>query len=137
MNIIGITAEEQHAIFDIVAAILNLGDANVVQGASEEKSDVANEEIVENVAHLAQTDVEALRSVLLERLITGGSESHTTPLNRKQALDLRDALANGIYTLLFDSLVHRIDKAICSTRNVRTHIGLLGSLGASRSSRTT
>uniref|UniRef100_A0AAV1TNI1 Myosin motor domain-containing protein n=1 Tax=Peronospora matthiolae TaxID=2874970 RepID=A0AAV1TNI1_9STRA len=30
-----------------------------------------------------------------------------------------------MYTQLFDWLVHRINKAICSTKNVKTHIGLL------------
>lgn len=129
MDIIGITTEEQNAIFEIVAAILNLGEANFVQSGSEEKSHVQNEEIVQNVAHLVQTDVEALRSVLLERSITAGSESYTIPLNSEQATDLRDALAKGIYTQLFDWLVHRINKAICSTRNVKTHIGLLDIFG--------
>ncbi|DAZ98019.1 TPA: hypothetical protein N0F65_004509 [Lagenidium giganteum] len=129
MDIIGITRDEQDAIFELVSAILNLGEANFIQGVSEEKSSVSNEDIVESVAALLQTDIKALRSTLLERSITAGTESYTIPLNSEQASDLRDALAKGMYTQMFDWLVARINKAICSTRNVRTHIGLLDIFG--------
>ncbi|RLN56465.1 hypothetical protein BBJ28_00022450, partial [Nothophytophthora sp. Chile5] len=129
LDVIGITLEEQNAIFEIVAAILNVGEANFQQTGSEERCHVSNEDIVENIAHLLQTDIESLRRTLLERSITAGSESYTIPLNAEQASDLRDALAKGMYTQLFDWLVHRINQAICSTRNVETHIGLLDIFG--------
>ncbi|KAJ0410277.1 hypothetical protein P43SY_002609 [Pythium insidiosum] len=129
MDVIGITKDEQDAIFKVVAAILNLGEINYVQGASEEKSHIENDDIVENVAFLLQTDIGALRSTLLERSITAGTESYTIPLNSEQAADVRDAVAKGLYTQLFDWLVHRINKAICSTKNVKSHIGLLDIFG--------
>ncbi|KAG7396124.1 hypothetical protein PHYBOEH_002779 [Phytophthora boehmeriae] len=130
LDVIGITTEEQNAIFEIVAAILNLGEVEFEQnGADSEKCHVSNEDIVDNIGHLLQTESAALHSTLLERSITAGSESYTIPLNDEQASDLRDALAKGMYTQLFDWLVHRINKAICSTNNVKTHIGLLDIFG--------
>ncbi|GLD95201.1 hypothetical protein PINS_up003843 [Pythium insidiosum] len=129
MDVIGITKDEQDAIFKVVAAILNLGEINYVQGASEEKSHIENDDIVDNVAFLLQTDISALKSTLLERSITAGTESYTIPLNSEQAADVRDAVAKGLYTQLFDWLVHRINKAICSTKNVKSHIGLLDIFG--------
>ncbi|KAF0708398.1 hypothetical protein As57867_006349, partial [Aphanomyces stellatus] len=51
------------------------------------------------------------------------------PLSADQAADLRDAFAKGIYSQLFDWLVTRINRAICSTRNVKHHIGLLDIFG--------
>eukprot|EP00644_Phytophthora_capsici_P004676 jgi/Phyca11/506416/fgenesh2_kg.PHYCAscaffold_19_\ len=130
LDTIGITREEQSAIFEIVAAILNLGEVEFEQnGNDSEKSHVSNEDIVDNVGALLQTESAALHSTLLERSITAGSESYTIPLNAEQASDLRDALAKGMYTQLFDWLVHRINKAICSTNNVKTHIGLLDIFG--------
>ncbi|KAI9912741.1 hypothetical protein PsorP6_005621 [Peronosclerospora sorghi] len=130
MDTIGITPDEQEAIFEIVAAILNLGELAFAPNANDsEKSHVSNEEIVDNVGALLRTERAALYSTLLERSITAGTESYTIPLNAEQASDLRDALAKGMYTQLFDWLVHRINKAICSTKNVKTHIGLLDIFG--------
>jgi myosin-5 len=129
LDIIGITKEEQNAIFEIVAAILNLGEVKFTQGDTEENSVVSNEKIVENVATLLQTDNGELHRSLLERSITAGTESYTIPLNSEQASDLRDALAKGMYTQLFDWLVHRINKAICTKHNVQSHIGLLDIFG--------
>ncbi|KAG2813357.1 hypothetical protein PC112_g14778 [Phytophthora cactorum] len=130
LDTIGISKDEQNAIFEIVAAILNLGEVEFEpNGNDNEKSHVKNEDIVDNVGALLGTESAALHSTLLERSITAGSESYTIPLNAEQALDLRDALAKGMYTQLFDWLVHRINKAICSTNNVKTHIGLLDIFG--------
>ncbi|KAH7484311.1 hypothetical protein KRP22_005485 [Phytophthora ramorum] len=130
LDIIGISKEEQNGIFEIVAAILNLGEVEFeANGNDNEKSHVSNESIVDNVGALLGTESAALHSTLLERSITAGSESYTIPLNAEQASDLRDALAKGMYTQLFDWLVHRINKAICSTNNVKTHIGLLDIFG--------
>uniref|UniRef100_A0AAV1TMU3 Unconventional myosin-Vc n=1 Tax=Peronospora matthiolae TaxID=2874970 RepID=A0AAV1TMU3_9STRA len=130
LDTIGISTEEQNAIFEIVAAILNLGEVEFAPNANDsEKSHVSNEDIVDNIGALLCTKSAALHSTLLERSITAGSESYTIPLNAEQASDLRDALAKGMYTQLFDWLVHRINKAICSTNNVKTHIGLLDIFG--------
>ncbi|OWZ23109.1 Myosin [Phytophthora megakarya] len=130
LDTIGISKDEQNAIFEIVAAILNIGEVEFEPNVNDsEKCHVSNEDIVDNVGALLRTESAALHSTLLERSITAGSESYTIPLNAEQASDLRDALAKGMYTQLFDWLVHRINKAICSTNNVKTHIGLLDIFG--------
>nr|CCA16885.1 unconventional myosin putative [Albugo laibachii Nc14] len=129
MDIIGITKDEQDGIFGIVAAILNLGELDFVQSVVEEKSCVSNESNVEIIAQLMQTEINALHSTLLERTITAGTETYKIPLNSTQASDSRDAMAKGMYTQLFDWLVDRINRAICSGNNVKTHIGLLDIFG--------
>ncbi|TDH66938.1 hypothetical protein CCR75_001574 [Bremia lactucae] len=130
LDTIGLSIDEQNAIFEIVAAILNLGEVAFEQTSNDnERSHVTNDDIVDNVGALLGTTITALHSTLLERSITAGSESYTIPLNAEQAADLRDALAKGMYTQLFDWLVHRINKAICSTNHVKTHIGLLDIFG--------
>ncbi|OQS02165.1 myosin [Thraustotheca clavata] len=61
--------------------------------------------------------------------MTTRGETFTIPLKQDQAFDLRDAFAKGIYSKLFDWLVGRINIAICSTKNVKSHIGLLDIFG--------
>ncbi|CCI47888.1 unnamed protein product [Albugo candida] len=129
MDIIGITKDEQDGIFGIVAAILNLGELDFVQSVVEEKSCVSDESTVQIIAQLMQTEMDALHSTLLERSITAGNETYKIPLNSAQASDSRDAMAKGMYTQLFDWLVDRINRAICSGNNVKTHIGLLDIFG--------
>ncbi|KAH9124399.1 hypothetical protein AeMF1_004835 [Aphanomyces euteiches] len=128
MDTIGIDAREQRGIFEIVSSILNLGEI-VFKAETTEKCSVQSLNNVEAVAKLLQTKSEALQATLTHRTMAARGETFTIPLSADQAADLRDAFAKGIYSQLFDWLVTRINRAICSTRNVKHHIGLLDIFG--------
>uniref|UniRef100_M4C6B2 Uncharacterized protein n=1 Tax=Hyaloperonospora arabidopsidis (strain Emoy2) TaxID=559515 RepID=M4C6B2_HYAAE len=91
------------------------------------KSRVSKEEIVDNVGALLCTKSAALHSTLLKRSITAGSESYTIPLNAKQASDIHEALALARA---------RTNKAIRSSKNVKTHTDLLDIFGFESLTRT-
>ncbi|KDO26626.1 hypothetical protein SPRG_20562 [Saprolegnia parasitica CBS 223.65] len=128
MDTIGIDDREQHGIFEIVSAILNLGEVEF-RKETVEKCSVLSLERVEAVAALLNTAASALQVTLCQRKMTAGGETYMIPLNVDQAADLRDAFAKGMYSHLFDWLVGRINRAICSTKNVASHIGLLDIFG--------
>lgn len=129
MQIIGIEEEETFGIFAIISAVLNMGEIRFIQGNKDDKAEVENAEKLNNVAGLLRVDKQALEDTLSKRSITAGSESYTIPLNGEQASDLRDALAKGIYSNLFDWLVYRVNSVICAKKNVKSHIGLLDIFG--------
>ncbi|EQC32915.1 hypothetical protein SDRG_09446 [Saprolegnia diclina VS20] len=128
MDTIGIDDREQHGIFEIVSAILNLGEV-AFTAVNAESSQVSTSENLAAVAALLKTAPEALTKTLCQRTMTTRGETFTIPLKVDQAFDLRDAFAKGIYSRLFDWLVGGINRAICSTKNVSSHIGLLDIFG--------
>ncbi|OQR89740.1 myosin, partial [Thraustotheca clavata] len=128
MDTIGIDEREQHGIFEIISAILHLGEV-AFKKETVDKCTVATMDKVDAVAKLLNTASSVLKATLCQRKMTAGGETYTIPLNAIQAADLRDAFAKGIYSRLFDWLVGRINIAICSTKNVKSHIGLLDIFG--------
>ncbi|KAF0733977.1 hypothetical protein Ae201684_009154 [Aphanomyces euteiches] len=128
MDTIGIDYREQQGIFEVVSSILNLGQVEF-KAESSEKSSVLSVDRLESISKLLQVDSTVLASILTNRTMAARGETFTIPLNADQAADLRDAFAKGIYSQLFDWLVTRVNNAICSTRSVKHHIGLLDIFG--------
>ncbi|KAF0696725.1 Aste57867_12527 [Aphanomyces stellatus] len=128
MDTIGIDYREQQGIFEVVSSILNLGEIDFKAETSETCS-VMTLDRLESIAKLLQTDSSKLQAILTHRTMAARGETFTIPLNAVQAADLRDAFAKGIYSQLFDWLVTRVNNAICSTRSVKHHIGLLDIFG--------
>ncbi|RHY79601.1 hypothetical protein DYB28_000456, partial [Aphanomyces astaci] len=129
MDTIGIDYREQQGIFEVVSAILNLGEL-AFKAESSDTSSVLSLDRLHVIANLLQTDGAALERILTNRTMAARGETFTIPLSADQAADLRDAFAKGVYSQLFDWLVARVNNAICSaTRNVKHHIGLLDIFG--------
>jgi len=117
MNVIGMTADEQDCIQEIVAGILHLG--NVSFRDTGGKAVVADTNAVALAGSLLSVETFTLTNAMTNRVIqTGGSgqsgrsSTYNVPQNAEQAIGAKDALAREIYSRMFDWIVAKVNEAL-------------------------
>ncbi|WCJ24163.1 myosin 2 [Euphorbia peplus] len=132
MEVVGISDDEQNAIFRVVAAILHLGNIEFKKGddidSSEPKDDKSRFHLT-TAAELFLCDTQSLEDSLCKRVIVTRDESITKSLDPAAAAINRDALAKIVYTRLFDWLVNKINGSIGQDANSKFLIGVLDIYG--------
>ncbi|CAM0943042.1 unnamed protein product [Alopecurus aequalis] len=132
MDVIGISSEEQEAIFRIVAAILHLGNVEFAEGDDVDSSKPKNEKSMfhlRTAAELFMCDEKALEDSLCKRIIVTRDENIVKTLDAEAAKGSRDALAKTVYSRLFDWLVNKINNSIGQDPNSKCLIGVLDIYG--------
>ncbi|KAM5171054.1 unconventional myosin-Ie isoform 2-T2 [Mantella aurantiaca] len=114
MNVIGIFAEEQAMVLQIVAGILHLGNISFKEKGNY--AAVESEEFLAFPTFLLGINESRLKEKLTSRQMDskwgGKSESINVTLNVEQACYTRDALAKALHARVFDYLVFSINKAM-------------------------
>ncbi|KAL4297253.1 hypothetical protein GQ457_12G001630 [Hibiscus cannabinus] len=132
MDVVGISQEEQEAIFRVVAAILHLGNVAFVKGkevdSSEPKDDKSRFHL-KTAAQLFKCNEKALEDSLVKRVMVTRDESITKSLDPVTAALSRDALAKIVYSKLFDWLVDKINVSIGQDPESKMLIGVLDIYG--------
>ncbi|KAJ8754564.1 hypothetical protein K2173_005725 [Erythroxylum novogranatense] len=132
MDVVGINADEQDAIFRVVAAVLHLGNVEFAKGdemdSSEPKDDKSRFHL-KTAAELLMCDEKSLEDSLCKRVIVTRDESITKWLDPSAAAVNRDALAKIVYSRLFDWLVNKINNSIGQDPDSKTLIGVLDIYG--------
>ncbi|AQK76135.1 myosin2 [Zea mays] len=132
MDIIGISSEEQEAIFRVVAAILHLGNVEFAEGDDGDSSKPKDEKSLSHLrtaAELFMCDEKALKDSLCQRIIVTRDENIVKTLDPEAAKGSRDALAKTVYSRLFDWLVNKINNSIGQDPNSKCLIGVLDIYG--------
>ncbi|KAH9801980.1 Myosin-17 [Citrus sinensis] len=132
MDIVGISEEEQDAIFRVVAAILHLGNIEFAKGEEADSSVIKDEKSrfhLNTTAELLKCDAKSLEDALINRVMVTPEEVITRTLDPVAAVGSRDALAKTVYSRLFDWLVDKINSSIGQDPNSRTIIGVLDIYG--------
>ncbi|XP_061341502.1 myosin-6-like [Gastrolobium bilobum] len=132
MDVVGISSEEQDAIFRVVAAILHLGNIEFVKGKEIDSSEPKDEKSwfhLHTAAELFMCDAKALEDSLCKRVIVTRDETITKWRDPETAALSRDALAKIVYTRLFDWLVHKINNSIGQDHESKSLIGVLDIYG--------
>uniref|UniRef100_A0A8C6YBT2 Myosin IE n=1 Tax=Naja naja TaxID=35670 RepID=A0A8C6YBT2_NAJNA len=130
MKVIGISAQEQALVIQIVAGVLHLGNLSFKEAGNY--AAVESEEFLAFPAFLLGIDQGRLKEKLTSRQMDskwgGKSESIHVTLNVEQACYTRDALAKALHARLFDYLVDSINKAM-EKDNQEYNIGVLDIYG--------
>ncbi|PON73461.1 Myosin [Trema orientale] len=132
MDIVGVSAKEQEAIFRVIAAILHLGNIEFTKGkeidSSVPKDDKAKFHL-KMTAELLMCDADALEDALCKRVMITPEEVIKRSLDPQSAAVSRDGLAKTIYSRLFDWLVDKINNSIGQDPNSKSLIGVLDIYG--------
>ncbi|KAG1354825.1 Myosin-6 [Cocos nucifera] len=132
MDVVGISSDEQDAIFRVVAAILHLGNIEFSEGKETDSSVPKDEKSLfhlRTAAELFMCNVKALEDSLCKRIIVTRGESITKCLDPEAAALSRDALAKIVYSRLFDWIVNKINNSIGQDPNSKSLIGVLDIYG--------
>ncbi|XP_044391911.1 myosin-6 isoform X1 [Triticum aestivum] len=132
MGIVGMSNEEQDAIFKVVAAILHLGNVEFGEGKEEDSSAPKDEKSqfhLKTAAELFMCDAKGLEESLCKRVMATRGESITKNLDAKGAALSRDALSRIVYSRLFDWLVNKINSSIGQDPDSKILIGVLDIYG--------
>ncbi|KNA14269.1 hypothetical protein SOVF_108870 [Spinacia oleracea] len=132
MGIVGISKEEQDAIFRVVAAILHIGNIEFSKGQEVDSSVPKDEKSkfhLQTTAELLMCDPVALEDALCKRVMITPEEVIKRSLDPRAATVSRDGLAKTIYSRLFDWLVDKINKSIGQDPNSTCLIGVLDIYG--------
>ncbi|KAJ1884944.1 hypothetical protein LPJ66_010365, partial [Kickxella alabastrina] len=129
MHSLGLREKYQECIFQVLAAILELGnlqledqkDATIVEAAY-----VKNVELLEHIALLLGVDPGSLQQAVTYHTRMIGRELCTVYLDAQGSRARCDALARHLYSLLFGWLVEKLNSTLgCDQGVYNSHIGLL------------
>ncbi|KAI3625171.1 hypothetical protein CBS9595_000532 [Malassezia furfur] len=111
LETVGIDAAAQAHIFQVLAALLHLG--NVVIAATRNDANVAPDDTnLLLAAEFLGVDAAELRKWTLKRQIQMRGEKIVSNLSQAQAVAVRDSVAKYVYTCLFDWLVAQMNKSL-------------------------
>ncbi|KAJ4867694.1 Myosin-13 [Raphanus sativus] len=129
MGIVGISSEEQEAIFRVLAAILHLGNIEFTNGEETDSSVPKDKKSLKIAAELFMCDEQALEDSLCRRVMVTPEETISRCLDPESAAFSRDALAKFVYAKLFDWIVNKINNSIGQDPDSKHMIGVLDIYG--------
>ncbi|KAJ8899498.1 hypothetical protein K2173_018472 [Erythroxylum novogranatense] len=132
MSIVGISENEQDAIFRVIAAILHLGNVEFAKDEDVDSSVVKDEQSkfhLQTTAELLMCDPQSLEDALCKRVMVTPEEVIKRSLDPLGAAVSRDGLARTIYSRLFNWLVDKINASIGQDPTSKCLIGVLDIYG--------
>lgn len=130
LKTLGIGRRLQSQIWQVLAAILHLGNITFTENSEGETCTVQNQNQLELVASLLGVDSLHLQNVLVYRQQTIGKDLTSIILTVPGACRQRDSFAKSLYSVLFSWLLERINDTLCLDESSWTnYIALLDTPG--------
>lgn len=136
MQAVGISEEEQHAIYQQLAAILWIGNIRFKQTTDEAHNPCAviDEEgariALKNAAELMGIEPDKLEALLTYRIVNIYREDQKVLFDARQAKKVSDSIARSLYEKIFNWIVARINTNVaCNSRSISNSIGILDIYG--------
>ena len=111
LSTIGISVEQQWAVFRLLAALLHLGNVKITQARSDASIDENDTELLLATRFLG-IDKTEFKKWTVKKQITTRSEKIITALNAAQATVVRDSVAKFVYVCLFEWLVAIVNESL-------------------------
>jgi hypothetical protein len=119
-RVCGVSDEERGHIFDILGAILHLGNCEFVFVKEAKRLAPSQRPVLGTVARLLQVDPTTLEKALTTRLLGSKSRASTysVPLDAAGVAEARESVARVLYNSLFHWLVERINRMLSANHAI-------------------
>ncbi|MCI4378912.1 hypothetical protein PGIGA_G00221740 [Pangasianodon gigas] len=128
-TLLGINESYQMGLFQVLAAILHLGNVEVKDRDADSSNILPNNGHLSVFCDLLGVAYQDMAHWLCHKKLKTASETYIKPVPKVQAMNSRDALAKHIYAKLFNWIVEHVNKALHSSVKQHSFIGVLDIYG--------
>ncbi|KAF7698761.1 hypothetical protein HF521_003503 [Silurus meridionalis] len=128
-TLLGINESYQKGLFQVLAAILHLGNVEVKDRDADSSMIPPNNSHLSVFCDLLGVAYQDMAHWLCHKKLKTATETYIKPVPRLQAMNSRDALAKHIYAKLFNWIVEHVNKALHSSVKQHSFIGVLDIYG--------
>uniref|UniRef100_A0A8C7PP70 Myosin VAb n=1 Tax=Oncorhynchus mykiss TaxID=8022 RepID=A0A8C7PP70_ONCMY len=128
-SLLGINETYQMDLFQILAALLHLGNVEVEERSADSSTILPDNTHLTVFCELMGVAYQDMSHWLCHRKLKTATETYVKPLSKVHAINARDALAKHIYAKLFSWIVDHINEALRSAVKQHSFIGVLDIYG--------
>uniref|UniRef100_A0A4W5MI94 Myosin VA n=1 Tax=Hucho hucho TaxID=62062 RepID=A0A4W5MI94_9TELE len=125
----GINELNQKGLFQVLAAILHLGNVEIKDRDSDSSIIPPNNRHLTVFCELMGVTYQDMSHWLCHKKLKTAQETYIKPIPRLQASNARDALAKHIYAKVFNWIVDHVNKSLRATVKQHSFIGVLDIYG--------
>eukprot|EP00066_Takifugu_rubripes_P004420 XP_003967783.1 PREDICTED: unconventional myosin-Va-like [Takifugu rubripes] len=129
LSLLGISEREQMAIFQILAAILHLGNVQVNYQSDDQSRIPPGDVHLMAFCELTGVSCDDMAHWLCHAKLKTTTDTYVKCVSRSGAVSSRDALLKHVYTRLFGRIVDSINEALRSSVKQQSFIGVLDIYG--------
>ncbi|KAM6980374.1 unconventional myosin-Va isoform 1-T1 [Aplochiton taeniatus] len=128
-TLLGINESYQMGLFQVLAAILHLGNVEIKDRDSDSSVIAPNNHHLTAFCELVGVTYQDMSHWLCHKKLKTATETYIKTVPRLQATNARDALAKHIYAKLFNWIVEHVNKALHTNVKQHSFIGVLDIYG--------